>query len=233
MIDSEIFSSWIAVVAASVVVATFSLGASMLTLLHGHLRGLGIARSRQNYLSRFYIFGFVLALVAGLLGASAISAEFDLARSEIAWEIIAFLSLVAGFFVVLFYYRPGRDSGTRLWLPRHAAEYLYRRTRATSSAFEAFMLGVAAVVAELVLIAAPLAIVANLLPTFDKISQIFVTTIFVVFASLPLVVLAIAAARNAKLSRFVRFRDKNKRFLQAFSGLCLIVLSAFLLAYRI
>lgn len=233
MINSENFSNWVAVIAAAIVVATFSLGVSMLTLLHGHLRGREVPRARQNYLSRFYIFGFLSAILVGLLSASVILSELELSRNSITWELIAFFSIVAGFFVIFFYYRPGKDSGTRLWLPRRAAEYLYRRTRATTSAFEAFILGVAAVIAELILIAAPLVIVANLLPQFDKVSQIIIVVIFASFATFPLVILSIANAKNASLSRFVRFRDKNKRFLQVFSGLLLIILSAFLLNYKV
>ena len=233
--SDQILGIWLPLVAAALVQASFSLGVSMLTLLSGHLLSQEKSADRLNRLSVAYIFGSFIAILSGLVGATYLLLHLSFAVDQKFWSVLAGVAVGVGLAVLLFYYRWGKgekSGGTRLWLPRRAAEYLYARTKATRHSFEAFILGVAAVVAELIFIIAPLAIAANLAVGLGGFAQVGAIFLYVVIAILPLIILFIANRRGAPLSAFQKWREQNKKFLQIIAGLLLIILGFYLFIYK-
>ena len=231
-ISNEIVQVWLPLVAAALAQASFSLGVSMLTLLSGHLLSAPESARRLHKLSMAYIFGSLLAVAAGLIMAIYWFASWPFAICREQWSLLAGASVGVGLAVLLFYYRWSR-SGTKLWLPRRAAEYLYQRTRLTRRTFEALILGVGAIVAELIFIAAPRLIAGNLIARLGGWRQGLAISLFLIIAILPLLVLFISNLGRRKVSAFQKWREHNKRFLQVAAGVLLIILGVYLLTYKV
>jgi cytochrome c biogenesis protein CcdA len=228
---SDISQVWLPLVVAALVTASFSLGVSMLTLLSGHLISTEKSSARVNRLSASYIFGFFLAILSSVIGSLYILSHLSFAHSGEFWSILSGVAVGVGLGVMLFYYRWDK-SGTKLWLPRKTAEYLYARTKATRHGFEAFILGVGAVVAELIFIAAPIIIAANLALGLNGGTQIAAIALYVLIALVPLLILFISNRRGGRISTFVKWREKNKKFLQIAAGMLLIILGFYLFIYK-
>jgi cytochrome c biogenesis protein CcdA len=231
-IPLELTQIWLPLVAAALVQASFGLSVSVLTLLSGHLMSEAKSRARLSRLSLGYIAGSALATLALLLAFVPLLGRHDIAADVLWWIVIA-VALAVGLATMLFYYRREKV-GTRLWLPRRAAEYLDERTRATTRSFEAFMLGVGSIVAELVFVIAPLLIAAHLVSDLDDLAGgLAALALYVAIAILPLLVLFMANTGGRKISGFQKWREKNKKFLQIMAGLILIVLAFYLIIYKI
>lgn len=230
--SNEISQIWLPLVVAALIQASFGLGVSMLTLLSGHLMSAPESARRLHRLSAAYIFGSLATVAAGLICAVYLFAQWPFAHDAKFWAILTGAAVGVGLAVMLFYYRWGK-SGTRLWLPRRAAEYLYQRTKATRRSFEAFILGVGAIVAELIFIAAPLLIAGNLITELRGDAQILAVGIYLIIAILPLLILFVSNAKGYKISGFQKWREKNKKFLQVMAGMLLIILGFYLLTYKV
>jgi cytochrome c biogenesis protein CcdA len=231
-ISHEIMQIWLPLVVAALVQASFGLGVSMMTLLSGHLLSAPESARRLHRLSAAYIFGSLLAVAAGLIMVIYLFAQWPFASTEQFWAILTGVSVGIGLAVILFYYRWDK-SGTRLWLPRRAAEYLYQRTKATRRTFEAFILGIGAIVAELIFVAAPSLIAGNLITELNGQKHILAIGIYLVIAISPLLILFAGNARGHKISALQKWREKNKRFLQVAAGTLLIILGFYLLTYKV
>jgi cytochrome c biogenesis protein CcdA len=229
---AELFDAWLPLVVAASVQASFGLGVSMLTLLSGHLLSEPESAKRLHRLSIAYIFGSFLAVAAGLIVAVYLFSQWPLAHCREFWSILTGASVGVGLAVTLFYYRWNRN-GTRLWLPRRAAEYLYARTKATRRTFEAFILGIGAIVAELIFIVAPLLIAGNLAAELSSWRQILAIGVYLVIAILPLLILFVSNLGRRKISAFQKWRENNKKFLQIAAGALLIILGFYLLVYKV
>ena len=230
-VPEQILQIWLPLVVAALVTASFSLGVSMLTLLSGHLLSAEKSAIRVHRLSASYIFGFFVAILGGIIGLIYILSNINFAHSDEFWSILAGVAVGLGLCVMLFYYRWDKN-GTKLWLPRRAAEYLYVRTKATRYSFEAFILGIAAFVAELIFIVAPIVIAANLLLDLSGLTQVAAIILYVFITILPLLILFISNYRGAQISAFVRWREKNKKFLQIIAGALLITLGFYLFIFK-
>jgi len=230
--SNEIMQIWLPLVVAALVQASFGLGVSMLTLLSGHLLSAPKSARRLHHLSAAYIFGSLLAVVSGLIVVVYLFSQWPFAHHQKFWAILTGASVGVGLAVMLFYYRWDK-SGTRLWLPRRAAEYIHHRTKATRRSFEAFILGVGSIVAELIFIAAPMLIAGNLIAELKGYHQILAVGIYLLIAILPLLVLFASNASGRKISTFQKWRENNKKFLQVMAGAALIVLGFYLLTYKV
>jgi hypothetical protein len=229
---TELGDVWLPITVAALIQASFGLAVSMLTLLSGHLLSAPESARRLHHLSAAYIGGSLVAVASGLITLVYLFSHWPLAHYEEFWSILSGVGVGVGLAVMLFYYR-FHKSGTRLWLPRRAAEYLYARTKATRRTFEAFILGIAAIVAELIFIAAPLLIAANLMSEIAGWRQITAIGVYLIVAILPLLILFISNLGRRKISSFQKWRENNKRFLQIMAGGLLIILGFYLFTYKV
>jgi cytochrome c biogenesis protein CcdA len=229
---ADLFNVWLPLAVAGLVQASFGLGVSMLTLLSGHLLSEPESARRLHRLSAAYIMGSLMTAAAGMIAAVYLFGQCPITKTAEFWSILSGAGVGVGLAVMLFYYRSGK-SGTRLWLPRRAAEYIYTRTKATRRTFEAFLLGVGSIVAELIFIAAPLLIAGNLISELGGWRQILAITLYLIIAILPLKILFISNLGRRKISAFQKWREKNKKFLQIMAGLLLIILGFYLLTYKV
>lgn len=206
--------------------ACFQLSVSVLTLLSSHTIGRRIPSNRLLNLNFWYILGVALMITLLLLGA--ISAERYLMAHNAKLGALLPLSIlpVIALMIVLFYYRPGK--GTRLWLPRTAAEYITGRAKKTKSSVEAFGLGMTTAVTELPFVIAPLAIVAFAFHGFAADKWLALSVGYALAVCAPLVFVAFYISSGHKVSSVQRWREGAKSFLNWTSAATLLLLTLYL-----
>lgn len=228
----DIPSSLAIVTLAALIHASFQLSVSVLTLLSGHAIG---AKKSQSKVARL-TFGFVAgAGVMTLLSLSFVSLVFlhlfGPNTPQWLWAIACGLLIGVGLAVWFFYYR--RDKGTVLWIPRGMARHLSERSKATEHSAEAFSLGLASVISELLFIVAPMVISALVLVQLQGSWQLLGIAIYAVVSILPLVSVWILIGSGHKLSDIQKWRESNKHFLQFSAGGALAVLGFFVYVCKI
>ena len=211
--------------------ASFQLGVSVLTLLSSHTIGRRAPNNRVLSLSFWYILGVALMITLLLLGA--VSAErFLMAHNAglATWLPLSLLPSIA-LILVLFYYRRGK--GTRLWLPRPAADYITTRAKKTKSSVEAFSLGMTTGVTELPFALAPLALVAFAFHGFAADKWLALAVGYALAVCAPLVFVAFYISSGHKISSVQRWREDAKTFLSWTSAVALLLLTIYLLILQI
>ena len=228
----DIITTFVILVVAGLIHASFQLGTSMLTLLSSHTIGRKRSQARLVLLTNAFVTGVVvmtLLLVsfsALLLRPIAISAS-----SEFLWVTVCGVLVALGMSVWLVYYQKG--SGTKLWIPRTLAKFLTDRTKKTKHTAEAFSLGLTSVVAEFVFLFAPIAlaglVISMMAPPFQLIGLLTYTTV----SSLSLLLVNALVGSGHSISRIQRWRESNKSFLQFAAGSGLVVLSFYVYVNQI
>lgn len=206
--------------------ACFQLSVSVLTLLSSHTIGRRLPNNRLLNLNFWYILGVVLAITLlqlGIIAALRLAIAHD---STTATVVTLGIAPLIAIMTVLFYYRGGR--GTRLWLPRPAAEYITTRAKRTRSSVEAFSLGVTTAITELPFAVAPLAIVAFAFQGMAADSWLQLSLGYALAVSTPLVFVAFYISSGHKVSSVQRWRESAKGFLQWTSAGMLILLTIYI-----
>lgn len=228
----DIPSSLAIVTLAALIHASFQLSVSVLTLLSGHAIGAKHSQARVMRLT----FGFVSGVgVMTLLTLSFISLVFlhlfGHDAPQFVWAIACGLLIGVGLAVWFFYYR--RAKGTSLWIPRSFAHHLSDRSKATTSATEAFSLGLTSVVSELLFIAAPMIIAALVLVGLPAHWQLVGIAIYAVVSLLTLLSIWVLIGSGHKLSSIQKWREDNKHFLQFAAGGALAILGFFVYVCKV
>lgn len=203
--------------------ATFQLSVSVLTLLSGHAIGNKKSQAKLFRLTTAFLVGASVMTLLLISSATLFSLNlFGPEAAPIVWAIASGIVIGVGISVWMFYYR--RDKGTMLWIPRSIAGYLHDRTKHTSNSAEAFALGTMGVVGELLFTLAPLVIGALTIIQLNPSWQLVGLGIYVLTASLPLIVMWMLIGGGHKISELQKWREDNKYFLQFVAGSGLIVL---------
>lgn len=231
----DTISSFAIILFAALIHASFQLSVSVLTLLSGHSLGRKTAHKRVLRLMSGFVMGVTLLTFALI---SSFSYYFSLAINHTAETEQLIVAVVCGLMAGLgiatwaFYYR--RGAGTALWLPRGLAHYLNGRTKATKNSAEAFGLGMASVVAELIFIIAPLMAGAVAIVTLPDVWWQLAGILTYTLVSLSsLLVMFVLVGSGHRISRMQAWREKNKRFLQFAAGGSLLILASFIFVDRI
>jgi uncharacterized membrane protein (DUF485 family) len=215
-----------AVIAFSAVIhASFQLSVSVLTLLSGHAIGSKTAHGRLMHLVTSFITGAgIMTLLLLSFGVLAFQPGY-IPASPFIWSIACGIVMGLGIAVWAFYYR--REAGTSLWLPRGMARFLSDRTKATKQGAEAFSLGIASVLAEILFIMGPLFVASLAISTLPPIYQAAGMITYLAISLLSLLAVAGLVGGGHKLSHIQRWREANKRFLQFAAGSGLLVLGLY------
>lgn len=213
---------------AALIHASFQLSVSMMTMMSGHALGKRTAHTRVMRLIAGFILG-VMTMIA--LCVSFLALVIDNITPDgwpaFAWAGVSGLMIGVGVAVWTVYYRR-RTGGTVLWVPRGFARYLSQRARATKLAPEAYGLGLASVLAELIFGLAPMLVAALLLVQLDAPMQLVGLIGYTLIASLPMMIIAVLVGGGRSLARVQRWREQHKRFIQFAAGSALIVLGGYL-----
>lgn len=220
----------LAFLATAFAVACFQLSVSVLTLISSHT--IGAARAYNKLLS--LVSAYLLGVIAALFGLAITAISLvDASRYFLlgaAWPIVGSVSIAVGGLIVAFYYR--QSKGTSLWVPRALAKFLDTRTKRTRSAVETFSLGILTTLAELPFSFVAFLLLAYLVRDANANTQVALSLIFALLVSLPLIFVAAAITSGHKISTIQRWRETNKNFLRWASGVCLILLGFYLLAWQ-
>ncbi len=226
---SDLLTILSVVALAGLLHANFQLAVSVLTRLGGHVLGRSGTARRQPHLlpgvTFSYAWGNLLAIALLAVGATYLLSALGLPQKPL-WVLLALLGGLTGLATLLVYHR----DGGRLWIPEAMKNYLYERTKRSTTPAEAMALGIMTGMAELPFIAAPLLFVAALLRGNPDLNRLTVLLLYSLLASAPLFLLAAAMSAGQKVSRLERWRESNRRFLQLSSALGLAVLSAYVLS---
>ncbi len=218
----------IAIIAfAALIHASFQLGVSMLTLLSGHALG-SKARHRKvlNLMSSFTIGAMVMtALLLSTIAYLALM-TYGTFAPPIAWSVACGIMTGVGVAVWVFYYRKG--PGTATWVPRPLANALYNRVKQTEYAAEAFSLGLTGVLVEVAFTIAPLLAAGYSLVQLPQYLQLAALIMYILIANAPLLIIITLVGGGHRISRIQKWREQNKRFLQAAAGTALFVLGFFI-----
>lgn len=222
---------WLILLGAVFVHACFQLSVSVLTLLSSHSIGRRLSHGRLFNLNFWYILGVVSAVTALQLAATSLLRTlmaYDVTLvTALSFGVIPFVALL----MVLFYYRRGR--GTKLWLPRPAADYITTRAKKTKSSIEAYALGITTAVTELPFALAPIVIVAFSLQSFSAHNWFALSAFYAIAVSSPLIFVALFISSGHKLSSVQKWREDSKDFLKWTSAATLLLLTIYLTVLRL
>jgi cytochrome c biogenesis protein CcdA len=227
---NQLYTVWVPAIVAALLMASFSMPVSLLTLLTHNILGHEQHRSKLTSYSLLYLCGAVLAL--GLLIFLALSlASLPVFQNDqrYHWSLYSLL-IIDGLFVLLFYYRG--DRGTRLWLPRKTAVNLTKSVEEVGNGADVFLSGGLSIFAELLLTIVPIFVAAVALNKLSYPDSLYAGIGFIFVALLPVIILILANAAGQKISKFQRFREKNKAFFQVVSGALMIILGVYLLIVK-
>lgn len=216
---------------AALIHASFQLSVSVLTLLSGHAIGAKTAHTKLIRLVGGFLAG---AAVMTLLLLSFFILFFQGSPAGITpltWSVACGLLIGLGIAVWAFYYR--REEGTSLWLPRGMARFLTERTKATKQTSEAFSLGLASIIAELLFIIAPLLVAALVICTLPYDWRPAGIVLYLTVSLISLIIVTVLIGGGHKLSHIQRWREDNKRFLQFAAGSGLLALGIYLYVDRV
>ncbi|MBQ3318546.1 hypothetical protein IJG76_00795 [Candidatus Saccharibacteria bacterium] len=227
------------VLMAGLINASFQVAPGILLLLYHSSLGCNIT-GKTRALASSYISGVaymllltlaaVILLVLGAnLGVLIHSLVPAVSVSSGNFFVSAILLLLTGVVALILYYRPSRS--TELWLARPVARFLARRAELTNSNTEAFSLGLMSVVGELPFSFALMATVASFSATLPLGYICLSLALFTIASILPLVLLRAFIRRGKSVIDIQRWRVKEKTFLKYFSGIALISLGLFVLAF--
>jgi hypothetical protein len=104
------------------------------------------------------------------------------------------------------------------------ARHLNDRSKATKDSAEAFNLGLASVLAELLFIIAPIVISALVLIQSPPTLQLAGILLYIILSLSPLFIVWALIGSGHKISRIQKWREDNKRFLQFAAGSSLFIL---------
>ena len=232
----DILSSLAVVILAALIHSSFQLSVSVLTLLSGRAMGSRKSNNRVLQLTTSFVSGaaFITLLLLSTI-ALVIGQLTSNDPPQIVWAIACGLMVGVGLAVWIFYYRsgPGNREGTSLWIPRYFADFLATRTKLTKSSPEAFSLGVATVISELLFIIAPLFIAALALVRLDPTWQLPGIALYALISLMSLMIAWGLIGSGHSLSSIQRWREANKRFLQFSAGAGLFILAIFTYVYEI
>lgn len=212
---------------AALIHASFQLSVSVLTLLSSHT--LGAKRSQAKLLRLTNAFTTGVAVMTALLlsfGAVVVGGLFGTKVPSILWVALCGLLFGLGISVWLFYYR--KEKGTSLWVPRGMARHLSERTKATRYSAEAFNLGLASVIGELLFVAAPLLVTVFTLVKLPAAWQLGGVGVYTLISLLSLLVVNALVGSGHSISRIQKWREDNKLFLQFAAGSALFILGFYL-----
>ena len=208
--------------------SSFQLSVSVLTLLSSHTIGRRRSHKRLIVLTNSFATGVAVMTIL-LLSLITLLAQYIvsvLPSTEFLWVVISGLLAGLGVAVWLFYYH--RGPGTVLWVPRQFARFLTARAKATKQATEAFSLGMASVISELLFLFVPLVVSGLLLVSLSLEWQIVGLMIYGLTALLSLLIVNGLIGSGHSISRIQRWREANKRFLQFSAGSGLLILGFYL-----
>lgn len=228
----DIPSSLAIIALTALIHASFQLSVSVLTLLSGHAIGSKRSQAKLLRLTSSFVVGVGVMTILLLSFISLVLIDVYGANTpQIVWAVGCGLLLGVAIAVWIFYYR--REKGTVLWIPRGIATYLTKRTKSTKMSAEAFSLGLASVVGELLFIVAPLLIGALVLVQLPTIWQLAGIAIYTIISMFSLIIIWVLIGSGHTLGRIQKWREDNKYFLQFAAGAGLIVLSFFVYANEI
>lgn len=212
--------------------AFLQLGLGSLLLLYHASFGKHIRKKTKTLVSSF-ISGFgMIVLLAIAAACYALYSIFG--QNSLPIELLsALIGIIFSIAIIMWtiYYRRGKT--TELWLPKAVAKFISSRAKVTESNTEAFSLGLLACFAEFPLSLALVIVAANSILELGQPERNIMLVCYVLIVILPLIITRLCIRRGKTVVDVQRWREQNKTFLRVFSGILFIVLSVFLIAYRV
>ncbi|MDR2336905.1 MAG: hypothetical protein LBE03_02260 [Candidatus Nomurabacteria bacterium] len=228
---SDIWVNIAVVAIAGFIHATLQLGLGCVILLYHGSVGRAHIKRKTNTLVSSFIAG------VGLMSFLLLSAVSFIMLNIFGVEVPAyFLAAGIGMLIatavvtVLFYYR--RGVGTELWLPKPIAQFVDKRAKETNNTSEAYLLGSFACFGELPFILALLLVSAACILELPVEWQLLAVAIYAILAIMPLVIFRICVHTGKTIADVQKWRMHFKRFLKIITTVSYLVLTLFIIAYK-
>lgn len=228
----DIAASISVIIFAALIHASFQLSVSVLTLLSGHTIGARRSHARLLHMTSSFILG--AATMTTLLLSFFVLLMLTFYNGIIPdyiWASTCGLMFGIAILIWVFYYR--RGNGTMLWVPRSFARFLSERTKSARIGAEAFSLGLSSVFGELLFIIAPIFISSLVILQLPEYWALVGGLIYIVISLSSLLVIWVLVGSGHNLSKFQKWRETNKYFLQFAAGAGLIALGLFIYVNQI
>lgn len=215
----------------AITVASLQLGAGTLLLLYHESLGRKIPK-RTKRITWGYIFGVFLFSVL-ILAATALVILVCKGRplGENGLIVLASLAILMAVMVLFFYYRKGKN--TMLWVPDWVTKYLRKRAEKADTGAEGIALGMMTAFGELLFSIVLIIIAANSLLSLPRALIIIALVGYAVIEVVPLIIIKMVIKSGKNLAAIQRWRVENKTFFKIFTGICYLVVAAFLIAFKI
>lgn len=215
---------------AAITSASLQLGTGTLLLLYHESLGRRIPKKTKR-ITRGYIFGAFLFLALGLAATALIILVCNGSPlGENGMVILVSLAIVMALLVLLFYYRKGKN--TMLWVPDWVAKYLKKRAVKADSGAEAIALGMMTAFGELPFSIVLILIAANSLLSLPRAVIIIALVGYAMIGVMPLIITKMVIKNGKNLVAIQKWRIENKMFFRVFTGICYLVIAAFLVAFK-
>ena len=145
--------------------------------------------------------------------------------------IIAAIMTLVSVMVWFFYYRSKQS--TQLWLPKSVTQLINQRAKKTDSKVEAFSLGMLTTLAEMPFSFVLVLAAANSVLKLPLLLQCAGILFYATIAILPLSMLRFFIRHGRTVVDIQKWRVKNKDFMKLVSGILLLTLAIFIVAYEI
>lgn len=203
---------------------------AMLLLYHESL-GKHVKKTTKRLASN-YILGVVF--MNCLLVASMAFGVLTIANGPLSIDFLAIIAAIMTLVSVMiwfFYYRSGQS--TQLWLPKSVTRLINQRAKKTDSKVEAFSLGILTTLAEMPFSFVLVLAAANSILRLPLLLQCAGILFYAAIAILPLSMLRFFIRHGRTVVDIQKWRVKNKDFMKLASGILLLTLAIFIVAYEI
>lgn len=216
---------------AAITSASLQLGTGTLLMLYHESLGRKIPQKTRR-ITWGYIFGaFLFSTLVLATTALIILVCNGNPLGENGLIVLVSLAIVVALLVLLFYYRKGRN--TMLWVPDWIAKYLKKRAAKADSSAEAVALGIMTAFGELPFAVVLTIIAANSLLSLPRTLIIIALAGYAMIVIMPLIITKMVIKNGKNLVAIQKWRIENKMFFRVFTGVCYLVMAAFLVAFKI
>ena len=220
---------------SALICALFQLSLGTLLLLYHSSLGRFVRKKTKSLASSIIsgvcLMSFLILATNCFLSLALLEGVEEKLVYSISVGILFSISLI----IFFFYFRSGKSAkgSTELWLPKKISRFIDSRAKLTNNNSEAFSLGLLTVFGELPFSFVLFFLAGNEVIKLSSGYEVLALSFFTIISVLPLIILRFVIRKGKNAVEIQRFRVKNKLFFKILAGFSFIILSAFILTFKL